>query len=540
MSHSIVVRPWFAAGAVAICCFVGLTEGAVAQFNFGPGVLHSSFNLRLVDCCDLDDDGFDDIVGEETVLFSNGDGTFGNALVVGMDVHALADLDGDGDMDLVGRGAVPGMYGLGVVFNSGNRVFSPPLVAPVPIPLGVIQVGVGDLNGDGAPDAFVASEYTSAPFTGAAVFLNDGLGGLMLHSTFPSVGTTRPPMLGDLDGDGDDDVVFVVYGDYSIMMNQGAAVLSAPSTPQALFPAGANRSRSVELQDLDGDGLPEVVAGAGRDLFNSLSAPFIPSQVLIVPNVGGVLGSPNSLFLTPTTIGPGGSPVADVHVGDLNGNGMPDIMALRDSSPPLVLFENLGAGTFGPEQAQANSMSNSGLIADGDFDGDGDRDLIVQSSGNDFSIHMNLGPPPASPYPGSLEDLDLSMGVNAPPLLPATTFVQDAAPGDALTLRLISPGGSFAMDPFAVIAQVFNTGLPPAPNPIFPSVQLDPAQAIVVFDGFASPSGPIGLPHFGFNLAGVAPPGHAGLSLLVQGFAFSPTANNGLFAVSSGCEIQFL
>ena len=106
---------------------------------------------------DVNRDGRDDIVSGLEVLLSNGDGTFsipvlGSLIFTGnTGAPVIADFNGDGIDDFLKSGSATSWVFLG----NGNGTFS--LGASFANgPLGVNQVAVADVNGDGVPDTLFA------------------------------------------------------------------------------------------------------------------------------------------------------------------------------------------------------------------------------------------------------------------------------------------------------------------------------------------------------------------------------------------------
>lgn len=116
---------------------------------------------------------------------------------------ALGDIDGDGDLDLV---ASNGNAPLIVLTNDGSGAFSRAQTAP--LSMGASRLSLGDLTGDGADDVIVGC--LDQPNRIAVSTLEGGLidSGLRLGSS-EMAGICA---IGDLDGDGDLDILTAVYG----------------------------------------------------------------------------------------------------------------------------------------------------------------------------------------------------------------------------------------------------------------------------------------------------------------------------------------
>lgn len=167
---------------------------------------------------DLDGDGSDDLVVVTVLdyrdyslqlLFGNGDGTLEDADEIplgsqaGASFVSLADLDGDGNLDIVTGSRAPGSGGkLDLFFGRGDRSFEAPLGLRLGARLGgsLFPTGavVGDFDGDGLADLVATARYTfSVLFRGA------GARSFQPPEVFFTRHSTGTHMVtGDLDRDG--------------------------------------------------------------------------------------------------------------------------------------------------------------------------------------------------------------------------------------------------------------------------------------------------------------------------------------------------
>ncbi|MCP4540455.1 MAG: hypothetical protein GY832_25230, partial [Chloroflexi bacterium] len=222
---------------------------------------------------DVDGDGDLDAVANDFVFYNDSNTakfTLSQTLVVsyGHGV-ALGDLDNDGDLDAyVARGNGTNTVPDQVWFNDGGTFSN---TGQSLSGHASYDVALGDLDGDGDLDAFTANiNEGDAP---SSVWFNDGglQGGTRgTFSTSSDVGSSlsRGVALGDLDGDGDLDVFLANDSTRSnkVWLNDGTG--DFVDSGQML---GAQDSQDVALGDVDGDGdLDAVVVNAGGSSWNVL------------------------------------------------------------------------------------------------------------------------------------------------------------------------------------------------------------------------------------------------------------------------------
>jgi hypothetical protein len=194
---------------------------------------------------------------------------------------------------------------------------------------------------------------------------------------------------GDFDGDGHLDLAVTTQDRaIDILLGDGKGGLAAPIA----YPTGTEAD-SIAVSDLNGDGYPDIVVTNAELAGTCPGALCLPSglgagTVNVLINQGDGTFAPQASYAS-------GNGTASVAVGDLNGDGVPDIAATNSVDNTLSVFFNAGDGTFGPPATYANAGSGTavpgvgfpgtggGVIA-ADFNGDGHNDIaVVQASRQD-------------------------------------------------------------------------------------------------------------------------------------------------------------
>jgi hypothetical protein len=229
------------------------------------------------------------------------------------------------------------------------------------------DVSLGDLDGDGDLDAFVANEQQGG--SSSAVWLNDGQG--IFENSEQNLSAGMGAELGDLDGDGDVDIFIVHWnGPSKVWLNMGGVQGELPGifadSGQKL---GGGGGMDIALGDLDGDtDIDAFVANQGAN------------TVWINDGTGRFTDTNQNL---------GEASSARVGLGDLDSDGDLDALTIGWGEPDKVWL-NDGTGTFTDSgQTLTSAYIHIHGIALGDLDGDGDLDALLTGAPN--QIWLNNG-----------------------------------------------------------------------------------------------------------------------------------------------------
>ncbi|MBZ0114856.1 MAG: VCBS repeat-containing protein [Thermoanaerobaculia bacterium] len=312
------------------------------------------------------------------------EGAHQNVQSGGFGSPALADLDGDGDLDLVVD------EDLRYFENIGDD-HSPEWVEATANPFAGVSAGgylsFADLDGDGDLDSLLGDKFEEIRFmenvgsTSNPAFVDWTI------EPFPNT-VTGYGVFGDLDNDGDYDLVVAwagTYAEWQYWENTGGSVAPAFESP-ALDPFSGTAidkyGSPPSLADLDGDGDLDLVHGGEFGILKMLENTGTSSQPSFIQSAAGPLG---------------GIEVNRIQVaGDLDDDGDLDLVNHHFSGSVVSLIENTGSAAHpGFLRTTASLFSgqnpNGSVIVFSDLDADGDLDVVGVNSYDYLGLFENTG-----------------------------------------------------------------------------------------------------------------------------------------------------
>jgi lipoprotein NlpI len=278
----------------------------------------------------------------------------------------LADIDGDGDLDLVSIGP----EGLRLFQNEGARFVDVTKARGLDETLTGVGAVAADVDNDTRPDLLVLGA------TGPRLWHNEGtrFSDVTTAAGLAAAGPAHAAALVDTDHDGDLDIVLAGTAtgsgaSHRLFQNDGsahfkdvgvAAGLASSASPAAIVPTDFDNRRDIDL----------LIAGAGAvQLFqNARDGTFRD----VAPAVGlGAVGSARS-----------------VAAGDINKDEFTDFVFALDGGPALLALSD-GKGRFAVSDAPAIAGDARQLVLF-DYDDDGLLDLVALS-GDGLHLARNLG-----------------------------------------------------------------------------------------------------------------------------------------------------
>jgi hypothetical protein len=294
----------------------------------------------------------------------------------------MADLDRDDDLDIVVAREFEAAL---ILINDGTGRFTDDRSRLPQVVRDYEDIAIADFDRDGDLDLVLVAEDDIAG-TGSApkhqYYLNDGTGRFTDASARITVSTLANAVAaGDIDADGDADLVLGNRGEETVLLNDGTGRFS-PSA--GAVPARGDDTQDVVLGDLDGDTDLDLTIG------NESGG---PNVVLLNDGRGRFSSAPSPL---PSRAAP--EATRNVSLADIDADGDLDMafanVIFAGGNPRPRLLRNVGGGRFEDITDPSVPASASGFIdfEFGDVDSDGDPDLVGTSFPiNTLGLYLNDG-----------------------------------------------------------------------------------------------------------------------------------------------------
>ncbi len=328
----------------------------------------------------------------------------------GYNAPALGDLDGDGELEIL-VGVLGGAYDpkttsvdnfwlldrAGDGWRAVTSRYLPTLdVGSESVP------AFGDWDGDGDADLLVGDKIADDGRETARVFAFENVTTGSGEARFRALGPLPiegsyhfAPALGDLDGDGDADLLLGTWRDGILAFRNDGPLPGGGARwtplPEATLALSRGSNATPALGDVDGDGDLDLVAGEASGELNfwrneGAEGSGWPSFALVTDRLGGVDAGRRSAPALADWDGDGG---LDLLVGSES-----ESVAVWRFGPPA------GSGTAGNDEPP--TLSGGEPVGDDlpafaapaifDFDADGDADLFVGGVGGGVMLYERVAP----------------------------------------------------------------------------------------------------------------------------------------------------
>ncbi len=350
---------------------LGYVALGLGRGKFASGVVYTVadtngwYGVALAELINGRKKGYDDIIvglnGTVSVLLNRGNDTFPDGKWISIpgvnNCGASGDFNRDGKPDL----AVLTGQGLQILLGTGNTASPYTFGVTLPFSGGGCPIA-GDLNGDGIPDLLEGADSLG----GVAIYLGKGDGTFTLESVVP-MGPAADLVVGDFNHDGKLDLASssnqMAIGNGDGTFQSPVAILANPPPLGFVW---------IAAGDVNNDGWTDLVATQYQYCCGAL-------YVMLNNQQNG---------FTLTTINDSAGPIA-VLLADLNGDGNLDAVVTEDGSETAHIYLGNGQGGFKSGQANIRYPFVDVLPAQlGDVNGDGIPDLLLAGDG---SVAIALG-----------------------------------------------------------------------------------------------------------------------------------------------------
>lgn len=294
-----------------------------------------------------------------------------------------ADLDGDGDLDIV----IANEWNSNLILiNDGKGIFTDESEVRLPLVKHDSEdIAIGDFDNDGDLDIIFVSEDDQTN----EYYLNKGKGYFEdASSKFPISETTNAVLTHDINDDGHLDILMGnapnnggLDGQNTCLINDGKG--GWINETDLRFPKSTKTTQDLELGDIDGDGDLDLIIGNEDD-----------NELWLNDGKGFFTDVSDHL-----PIKTGECETREVDFGDIDGDGDLDIFLANVNFRQIKnsqnrIWINDGKGVFSDKTEELLPQEKMHTV-DGDFcdlDNDGDLDIITANAfGNSYRVYLNEG-----------------------------------------------------------------------------------------------------------------------------------------------------
>jgi FG-GAP-like repeat/IPT/TIG domain/FG-GAP repeat len=318
--------------------------------------------------------------------------SFGDTnLTTGLYPYAVCatDIDGDGKPDLISPGNANSPTSIisyrRNTSSAGTVSFAPEVDLPAPSGSYPYSMVTADLDGDGRQDVVFTASTGSL-----SIYPNSSTAGTIAFASRQDFTTGTDPFsvaVADLDGDGKPDIVVANFLSNSISIYRNISTPGSIAFAPRIDLTTALAPHTVAIADLDGDGKPDI---AVTDAFSS--------EISLFRNQS----TPGTLtFATRVDIATGPDEPSGLAIGDLDGDGKPDLVVTYDNFNETtqasvsfsLLHNNSSPGSFAFSAPSNYGTGDTYNPAIGDLNGDGKPDLAIPTSSNYVYVYPNTSSP---------------------------------------------------------------------------------------------------------------------------------------------------
>jgi hypothetical protein len=356
------------------------THDSVANTSSGTSANNSGVSFTDIFISDVDGDGDMDVLSSsyseaKIAWYENTDGlgTFGPRQIVsnttlGAESVYSEDLDGDGDMDIIGSSrnskTISWYENIDGVGTFGTQQI---------ITTQGVKFKAFDMDSDGDID-IVSSMYDKVSWQENI----DGLGTFGAEQILSNDGAIDI-YVSDLDGDGDQDIIYSPLSADKIAWFENSDGLGNFGNEQSIT-TSVSGIGGIRTTDIDGDGDLDLLSFSYEDWTHNKITWYENTNGL------GVLGNEQII-----TTFHDDSPIRQINSTDMNGDGKIDIIATLESYDMITWFENIGVLDQDNDGITDNN-DNCPLIANTnqlDTDNDGLGDVCDDDDDNDGILDVN-------------------------------------------------------------------------------------------------------------------------------------------------------